>query len=305
MNHPHVHTPGRSPRRILLIANPVSGGDARPRIARAAAWLRAQGVAVDVQLTEKSGDARRFAATARDQGYDRIVAAGGDGTLNEVLNGVRPSVVPVAFLPLGTTNVFALEAGIPRGLEAACRVALEGTPRPVSLGIADGGRFLLMATAGFDAAVVHRVDLALKRRTGKLAYAVSALLTLFSYPFPAFEVVGDDGTMRRACQVVAGNGRYYGGRFSLTPAASLLAERLDVCLLAPMGKARFVVTTVLLLAGATPRGVERFATTRLALRGADVPLQLDGDDRGTLPRQLAVSWGEIRLVFPNQNGRVR
>jgi YegS/Rv2252/BmrU family lipid kinase len=290
--------------RLLLIANPASGGDARPRIARATAWLRAAGAAVDVRLTETSGDARGFAAQAREQGYDRIVAAGGDGTLNEVINGLLPAAVPVAFLPLGTTNVFALEAGLPRGLEAACRVALEGTPRPVCLGVADGERFLLMASAGFDAALVHRVDLALKRRSGKLAYAVSALMTLLRSPLPVFEVVGDDGALHRACQVVAGNGRYYGGRFSLTPAASLLAERLDVCLVMPMGKLRFVLTALLLLAGATPRGVERFASTRLALRGSGVPLQLDGDDRGTLPRQLAVSRGEVSLVFPGEQGRL-
>jgi YegS/Rv2252/BmrU family lipid kinase len=291
--------------RILLIANPVSGGDARAQIARAAAWLRAQGAVVEILLTGKSDDARGFAAAARDQGYDRIVAAGGDGTLNEVLNGLAPSAIPVAFLPLGTTNVFALEAGIPRDLEAACRVALQGTPQPVCLGVADGERFLLMASAGFDATAVHRVDLTLKRRTGKLAYAVSALLTLLSMPLSVFEVVGDDGTVRRACQVVAGNGRLYGGRFSLTPAASLLAERLDVCLVAPMGKVRFVLTLLGLLAGATPRGVERFATTRLALRGADVPLQIDGDDRGSLPRQLTVSRGEVNLVFPGEEGKVR
>jgi diacylglycerol kinase family enzyme len=162
-----------------------------------------------------------------------------------------------------------------------------------------------MASAGFDAAAVHRVDLALKRRTGKLAYAVSALATLVSTPLPLFEAVADDGTVRRACQLVAGNGRFYGGRFRLTPAASLLAERLDVCLVAPMGKGRFVLTLLLLLAGATPRGVERFATTRLELRGAGVPLQIDGDDRGTLPRQLAVSWGEVPLVFPGEEERVR
>ena len=102
----------------------------------------------------------------------------------------------------------------------------------------------------------------------------------------------------RACQVVAGNGRFYGGRFSLTPAASLLAERLDVCLVAPMSKGRFVLTLLLLLAGATPRGAERFATTRLALRGAGVPLQIDGDDRGTLPCRLSVSCGELTMIFP-------
>jgi YegS/Rv2252/BmrU family lipid kinase len=283
--------------RILLIGNPVSGGDARPQIARAVAWLRAEGASVEVVLTEKSGDARRFAVLARDQGYDRIVAAGGDGTLNEVVNGLAPSSVPVAFLPLGTTNVFALEAGIPCKIEAACRLALAGTPCPICLGLADSERFLLMVSAGFDAAAVHRVDLALKRRAGKLAYLASALAILFDGPLPTFEVTGDDGLTRAACQVVAGNGRYYGGRFSLTPAASFFAERLDVCLIVPMSRPRFVLTALALLAGLTPPGAVRFATGHLRLRGDGISLQIDGDDRGTLPRNLSVACGEVLVVL--------
>jgi len=283
--------------RLLLIANPVSGGDARPRIIRAAAWLQAQGAAVELQLTGRRGDARRLAAEARGR-CDRVVVAGGDGTLNEVINGLAPSPIPVAFLPLGTTNVFALEAGIPRDLDQACRVALQGTPRPVCLGRAGDERFLLMAGVGFDAAVVHRVDLAWKRKAGKLAYLASALSTLRKMPLADFEVIGDDGLVRRACQVVAGNARYYGGRFSLTPTASLFAERLDVCLVRPMGKVSFLISALFLAAGLTPRGVERFTTRALALRGAPVPLQLDGDPQGSLPRTLTVTVGEIVLILP-------
>lgn len=288
------------PGRLLLIANPVSGGDARPRIARAVAWFQARGVVVEVLLTERSGDARRFAAQAKERGCDRVVAAGGDGTLNEVLNGLAPSSLPLAFLPLGTTNVFTYEAGLPRNLEAACRVALEGVPRPVCLGVADGERFLLMASAGFDAATVHRVNLKLKRRTGKLAYAVSAVTTLLGGPLPIFDVTGDDGQIRSACQVVAGNGRYYGGRLSLTPTASLFAERLDICLVAPMSRPRFVLTAIALLAGLTPPGVARFATRQLTLQGDGIPLQIDGDDRGTLPRQLSVTSGEVWMVVSDK-----
>src|SRR5512139_2682218 len=106
--------------RLLLIANPVSGGDARPRIARAAAWLQAGGASVEVCLTGQRGDARRFAAAALGH-CDRVVVAGGDGTLNEVVNAVHGSPLPVAFLPLGTVNVFALETGIPLDLQAASR----------------------------------------------------------------------------------------------------------------------------------------------------------------------------------------
>jgi YegS/Rv2252/BmrU family lipid kinase len=283
---------------IVLIANPVAGGDARARIERARTWFAANAAVVELVLTGSAGDARRAATALRNGGCDRVVVAGGDGTLNEVINGLAPSPIPVAFLPLGTTNVFALEAGIPRDIDQACRVALQGTPRPVCLGRADGERFLLMASAGFDAAVVHRVDLAWKRKTGKLAYFTSALTALRQVPLTDFEVIGDDGLVRSACQMVASNARFYGGRFSLTPTASLFAERLDVCLVRPMGKVALLSAALLLAAGLTPPGVERFTTRALALRGAPVPLQLDGDPQGTLPRTLTVTAGEIVLVLP-------
>lgn len=285
--------------KLVLIANPVAGGDARARIDAARRWLEAHGAAVELVLTGASGDARRVAAALRSDACDRVMAAGGDGTLGEVLDGLAPSTLPVAFLPLGTTNVFALETGIPRDVAGACRLALEGAPRAVCLGVADGRRFLLMASAGFDAAAVHRVDLRLKRRIGKLAYLASALTSFAAGPLPAFEAIGDDGQVRRGCQLVAGNGRLYGGRFALTPAGSIFAERLDVCLVAPMSRPRFLITALALLAGATPPGVTRFATRSLELRGG-APLQLDGDPAGTLPRRLTVTPGEIRLVLPGR-----
>lgn len=113
--------------RIKLIANPVSGGDARVRIQAALAALRNQGAEVDLYLTTARGDARKAAGQAHSEGYDRIVAAGGDGTLNEVVNGVVCRDLPIAFLPLGTVNVFALEAGIPLQLEEACVLAAHGS----------------------------------------------------------------------------------------------------------------------------------------------------------------------------------
>ena len=117
-------------RRVQLIANPVAGGDARERIRRAQRRLEQRGCTVELTLTGARGDARRAAAAAREAGFERIIAAGGDGTLNEVINGLAPAQVPLAFLPLGTTNVFALEAGIPFDVDAACDLALDGAVAP-------------------------------------------------------------------------------------------------------------------------------------------------------------------------------
>jgi len=96
--------------KIKLIANPIAGGNALAKIRIAREFLEFHGCTVDLCLTGARGDAGKAAAAAKTEGFDRIIAAGGDGTLNEVLNGLAPSTIPLAILPLGTTNVFALEA---------------------------------------------------------------------------------------------------------------------------------------------------------------------------------------------------
>lgn len=290
----------QAPRRITLIANPVAGGDALARIRQAQECLAARGDRVELRLTGARGDAARFACEAKSGEIDLLVAAGGDGTLNEVINGLAPSAIPLAFIPLGTTNVFALEAGIPFDIPGACRVALEGAPTPVSLGLAGDTRFLLMAGAGFDAEVVRRVDLRLKRRLGKLAYVVSALRVFFGPPFPGIEVECADGIRLTGYTVVIGNGRLYGGRFSLTPGASLTDDVFEACLLQKAGRWSLLhaLLRMVLHLPLEPAGACLFKARELTVRGPGVAVQIDGDDHGELPMSFRVVPGELVLVMP-------
>jgi diacylglycerol kinase (ATP) len=286
--------------RILLIANPVAGGNARSKIDRAAAWLRSRGAVVELALTGASGEARRAAAAARDAGFDRIVAAGGDGTLNEVINGLAPSSIPLAFIPFGTTNVFALEVGIPFDVEQACEIALHGIPRPVCLGLADGTRFLLMAGIGFDAEVVAGVNLRLKRRVGKLAYLISALAVLLHSAAATIEVVDERGRRFQGCSAVIGNGRYYGGRFSITPQAELQDDALEVCLFRRPGRFGFLCSMIKIALGRSLAESEawRFSARKLTVTGSRAAVQLDGDYHGRLPQTFCAVFGELTLVYP-------
>jgi YegS/Rv2252/BmrU family lipid kinase len=286
--------------KIKLIANPVAGGDARNKIDRAVAWLRAAGVSVDLFLTEKRGDALQAARIAKCAGYDRIIAAGGDGTLNEVINGLVPSAVPLAFIPFGTTNVFALEVGIPFDVEQACAVALRGQARPVCLGLAGDTRFLLMAGIGFDAEVVAGVSLALKRRVGKLAYLVSSLTVLLRPLVDTIEVVDERGRRYQGCSAIIGNGRYYGGRFSITPEASLQDDTLDVCLFRRRGRLGFLCSMIKVAFGRPLIESEawRFKGRKLTVTGSAAAVQLDGDYHGRLPETFRAVFGELTLVYP-------
>ncbi|MEJ2201631.1 MAG: diacylglycerol kinase family lipid kinase [Desulfuromonadaceae bacterium] len=273
-------------RRIKLIANPVAGGDALAKIRRVESCLAERGAQVETFLTSARGDAARAAVAAKAGGFDRLVVAGGDGTLNEVINGLVPSSIPLAFVPLGTTNVFALEVGIPVDVEAACRIALHGVPTSICLGRADEQRFLLMAGIGFDAEVVHGVDLGLKRRWGKLAYAVSAWRRFWQNPPAAIELILEDGRKMTGFGAIIGNGRLYGGRFSLTPGASLTEDAFEVCLLSRGGR------------WLEPAGAVLFKARDLTVSGARGRVQLDGDPCGPLPMRFRAVAGELSMILP-------
>jgi YegS/Rv2252/BmrU family lipid kinase len=285
--------------KIKLIANPVAGA-ARDRIRQAVALLEQRGATVDLTLTAARGDAVQAAAAARDGDFDRIVAAGGDGTLNEVINGLAPSDLPLAFIPLGTTNVFALETGIPFDLEKACEIVLDGVPRPICLGHADGQRFLLMAGIGFDAEVVRGVSLKLKRHAGKLAYLVSGLRSLWRWRPVPMEVVTESGMRRAAYGAIISNGRLYGGRFVVSPGASLHRDSLAVCLLLRRSRLGLLRTVSRIVAGRPlePDEAIQLRARDIRVLGTGVPVQLDGDFLGELPRSFRAVFGEVRLVLP-------
>ena len=285
--------------KIHLIANPVSGGDARPRIARAATWLRGGGASVEVHLTARRGDAERFAADALGR-CDRVVVAGGDGTLNEVANALHGSALPLAFLPLGTVNVFALETGIPLDLEGACRLALHGRARPISLGRIDERVFLLMASAGWDAAAVARLRPGLKRRCGRLAYLVSAVEALLAQPPAEVTITLADGRRRSGSGVVVSNARCYGGRYVITPQASLGSATLEVGLLRCRGRLALLGCALRLglRRPLAPAAIEYHRVSAVTISGGAVPVQVDGDPWGTLPVTVAALPRGLQVVLP-------
>lgn len=286
---------------LQLIANPVAGRGAATLIHKARQRLEAAGAEVELFLTQGRGDAETFAAQATAARFDRIVAAGGDGTINEVVNGLTADAPPLAIVPLGTTNVLALETGLPQRLEEACDLALNGIATPIHLGLADQQRFVLMAGIGFDAAVVRGVNLRLKRRIGKGAYALSALRCWLSLTDKPVRIVDDSGQTHHGYGAIISNARCYGGRFTMTPEASLRADSLEVCLMRRPGRLALLMAGLALLSGRPlpPPWGEHFRGRRLEVSGDGVPVQIDGDDGGSLPRVFSLNPFPIQLMLPN------
>ena len=294
-------------RRVLVIFNPVAG---RPRgrqrrLSRALQRLEALGVAYEVATTEYAGHARTLAAAAA--GFDIIAVAGGDGVINEVVNGLLGRADPpaLAIIPLGTANVLAWEIGL-RALSpvAAAEAIAWGQPRAAHLGVANGRGFCLMAGVGFDALVVANVDPMWKRKLGKLAYALETLRQIARYR-PAFYDIDIDGAVYRASSAVVCNGRYYGGRYVCAPEASLDKPMIEVCLFLQAGRWHVLRYAWGLLSGRLKHfpDVPVIEARRVAVRPVDAgqsgaPVQGDGDIIAASPVEIAVSPLKIAIIRP-------
>jgi diacylglycerol kinase (ATP) len=290
-----------SARRLLIIFNPAAGWRRRQRLAPVLARLREHGCAYVLRETQGRGDAERFAAAVDPADFDLVVAAGGDGTVNEAINGLACSAPPLALIPLGTVNVLAAEIGLRTDPAAVARCVALGEPRPIALGAANGRRFILMAGAGFDAHVVAGVSVPMKRWLGKGAYVLSALRQLLVFSYPAYEVQTDN-TLRQAASVIVANARHYGGRLVCAPAASLESGTLQVCLFERGGGRLAVIGYALaLVTGRLPTlpSYRLIEARRIEIRGRPgEPLQGDGDSIGRLDATIEVLPNALDLIFP-------
>jgi YegS/Rv2252/BmrU family lipid kinase len=288
-------------RRIALIINPVSGRAGKLDLSRLEGIATEQGSALDVLGTERAGHAIGLAREAREDGFDLVLAGGGDGTINEVINGLALSDTPLGIVPLGTVNVLARECGLPLEPEGAFRAALEREPRKIALGhIHAGGEeryFSFVAGAGFDAHVVHGVNAGLKSLIGKGAYIAKAVAALALWKPPRL-VVRINGKELDCQMVIASNGRDYGGAFIMAPEADLMQPELDFVLLTDMRPSAMLKFALAFGLGRhlSISGVETLKSKEAMINGK-AHIQLDGDYFNTTPAEIRSVADALRLVF--------
>ena len=220
-------------RRLAAIFNPHSGGGGYKRdVPLIFDALRGLGYEVQDLQTEEPGDASRLAREAVASGFDLVAAIGGDGTVNEIINGLAGSETPLAIIPTGTVNVLAMELGIP--LEPPDAVKLLGGDAGhvswIDLGLAGDRYFGLMAGVGMDAAVVAALNPTMKKALKEAAFAVQGLATYLTHEDPLIRVTCDERTVEGYFAVL-GNSSNYGGAFGITPLADMRDGLLDVCVL--------------------------------------------------------------------------
>ncbi len=289
-------------RRLLLVVNPAAG---RLRLARtndAVEYLRQANFQVTVYETQCPGDAEKSVADCVQRlSTNMIVVAGGDGTLNEVVNGLpRYLDIPLAILPCGTANVLAREIGIRKSFSTALRTIVAGTPLTIHPGNINGRRFLLMAGIGFDAAAVAAVSDACKRWVGKGAYLLAGLKVILSAPLPSFSITLD-GQCYTATTAIIGKARYYGGPFLVTPDARLTEPSFQVCIFARGGKLdllrhSFGIATG--LHGRLPDVTLRTVQCVQASAEREINVQIDGEPFSTLPVSCRIDQSTLTLLTP-------
>ncbi len=295
----------RDSARLLIIQNPTAGGARRRLFEDSMTLLREAGCVTDIRPTRRRGDAAALGAAAISKPIDILVAAGGDGTINEVITGLAGDVAdldrpPLAILPLGTANVLAAEIGLKPEPKAFAEMLLYGDSCQIGLGRLDSGAcFAAMLGAGFDARVVAQVNLGLKRVIGKGAYAVSALRE-FIRPQARYRVEVD-GKAFEAASVIVSKGRFYAGQFLLAPAARLDDGLLHVCLFERSGRWNLLRYAWALEWGRLASLPDfRIVTGRsVSIDGpAGDPLQADGDAIGQLPVKVELQDAALTLIVP-------
>ena len=272
-------------KEAVIIGNPNSGSAGEEGYLESfAEVLRAGGLTVEVLNTERPDHATELAAEAGDR---LVVAAGGDGTVNEVVNGLSQGAT-LGILPLGTANVLARELGLPLRPEDACERILTGTTFRMDVGVATDRegterRFTCMAGIGFDAEVVREVGPRLKRYLRSLAFPLVALTVYLRGGLPEVRILDGDNVHVAQFAIVA-NGRYYGGEFETAEGASLTSGGLEVVLVEKVGSLmRPDVLARILAKSPLDRTTKSFASRGRIVaepptaRGGRVPVQLDGE----------------------------
>ncbi|MBS0644243.1 MAG: YegS/Rv2252/BmrU family lipid kinase [Acetobacteraceae bacterium] len=287
---------------MMIVFNPVAGRRRAHLLWRVLDVLVAHGVRLDLAETRRPGHARDLAQEAARCGEPMVVAAGGDGTIAEVANGLLGSDTRLGVIPLGTANVLAHELALPFAPRAVAAALAFGRTRRLWPGQATIGEdkrmFVQMIGVGFDASVVHHVSPPLKRALGKSAYVVQSMREMARYRFPPIRVRIDDRETE-AASVIVSKGRLYGGTFRLAQDTNPSEPGFTVVLFdrgGPLSTALYGAALPLHLLGHAP-GVRQMRARQIDFLGNQaVPVQADGDPAGSLPRSITDAPAPIEII---------
>jgi len=303
-------------QNALLIHNPNAGSGGKGRrtmLDEARRIFAASGIQTDLAETTKTGDATEMAQRANEERRQLVIACGGDGTLNEVVNGLAGQKnghrVPLALLPGGTANILAKELNLPWDIPSAAELLVRGVVREIPLGLATPLNepakqkyFLSVAGAGPDGMIVYAIDLDLKARVGILAYWWQGAYEAFRYKFQHFRVTAA-GKQVDSSLVVVGRTKHYGGPFKITTDADLYEEKFELMSLTTQSGLRYISYLPSLWLGKLrgTEGVHFWKADSILCEplGKDpIYAQVDGESLARLPVEFKIVPRALKLLVP-------
>jgi diacylglycerol kinase (ATP) len=308
-------------KNALLIYNPTSGGRRQRRfqeIEQAVRILKDAGITAELAPTSEAGHAQEIARLAVGARREMVIACGGDGTINEIINGLAGSRLPMALLPAGTANILAKELGIPWDIPRAAKLIPDSVIQRIALGMAtraggngndytaampeQGRYFLSVGGAGPDGAIVNGVDGALKKKVGVVAYWVEGMKQLLTYDFPEMRV-RSNGTDHLASIIVVGRTANYGGPFKITTEATLFEDSFEFLTNSTRSRLQYLACLPALWLGKIRgmQGIKMWKSTEVICESAGeqtVWAQVDGEPIGALPLKFSIVPDALSLVTP-------
>jgi len=286
--------------RVLVIGNPTAGtGGAERRIQQFVRILKQHGHDVEVFLTSAAGDALERARLVRN-GIHRLVVAGGDGTVNEVLNGLEdPSRVPILHLPTGTANQLARSVGLPSEMKRLVNLLEEGPIQRIDMGVAGGRRFLLLVSAGFDAKVTEEIKIRRNDTLGYSGYVLPVLKTLANHCDARVEVVVDGRQRFSGCTAMVLKVREYGGLFVFAEDARLDSGHLDVCVFreGTIGWMCLYAFAGLVRKASDCPGLIHVKARSVRIESEEpAPVEIDGDHFGMTPVEIELRPSVVPVI---------
>ncbi len=288
-------------KKVLLIINPNSGfGLGKTYLPKIKEFFEKKNIKLDVFQTKKSKDATNFARKNKNK-YNIIIASGGDGTINEVINGLVGGKASLAIIPLGTANVLASQFNIPTDVEQACKLILKKKPKKVDLGKANNHYFLQSCGVGFDGLVISQVNTKYKQKTGKLLFYLNIFKCLFKFSLPELRIIVDKKLTNGYTAIIM-NSKYYGGKIIMAENAKMNDGLFDIIVFeksSPLLMFQVVFSGILFgkLLDFDNISIYKGKNIKIQSVGEKSFVQTDGELIGKTPIKISVLHNKLKVVY--------
>lgn len=289
--------------RVLFIVNPSAGkGKSRLIIPNIESICKESEIDYDIKYTTRPYEATKIAESGVENGYERIIAVGGDGTLNEVVNGIAESKVALGVIPAGSGNDFIKSINSSKNIDGIIRDSILGEVRQIDLAKCNDRYFINVGSIGFDAEVAAKAKTTKKLLTGLLAYLTAAISTLFTFEGMNVKVEIDGKLIEKKVLLVAvANAKYYGGGVLPAPKADIEDGFLDICFVEHVPKLRILYLLPKYIKGQHEdiKEVSFFKSKNVKFKSSNrISINVDGEIFEDNQVEFKIIPKSINVIFP-------